>query len=81
MAAQTRWSKEDPVEGTRAAREAFLQGFIDQVDPERRLSQEERLRRAESARKAHFTWMSLESSKARAIETRRKDARHGGETT
>ena len=66
MAAHARWSKNDPVEGTSAARAKFLERFVDEVDPERELPEKERLRRAESARRAYFTKLALKSSRARA---------------
>jgi hypothetical protein len=42
-----------------------MRRFEDQVDPERELSEDERLRRAEQARKAHFAHLALKSSRAR----------------
>ncbi len=65
IAAQHRWSRENPVAGTAAARAAFNQRFVDEVDPERQLSEDERVRRAESARKAHFSRLALASARAR----------------
>lgn len=65
-AAHARWAQHDPVAGTARAREKFLNRFIEQVDPERELDEKERLRRAESARKAYFAGLALKSSKARA---------------
>lgn len=65
LAAHTRWSQQDPRAGTQKARETFLRSFLDVVDPERRLPEDERLRRAESARKAHFTKLALASARSR----------------
>lgn len=65
LAAQTRWSRDDPKEGTRKARETFLASFVTKVDPEGVLPVEERLRRAESLRSAHFTRMALQSARVR----------------
>lgn len=65
LAALTRWSKEDPVEGTAKARAAFLSKFEQQVDPDGVLPVEERQRRATAARKAHFTALALRSAQAR----------------
>ena len=73
-AAHARWAKNDPVAGTAAAREKFLARFIDQVDPDRELDEKERIRRAESARKAYFTGLALKSSKARADRQKRDAA-------
>lgn len=66
LAANTRWSKQAPVEGTSKARRAFLDRFEDQVDPDRKLSSNERERRAAAARSAYFARLALRSSQARA---------------
>jgi hypothetical protein len=64
-AALTRWSLQDGVAGTAKARQAFRDRFIDQVDPERKLPEAERARRAEAARKAHYVRMAYRSAVAR----------------
>jgi hypothetical protein len=66
IAANTRWSREDPVAGTAKARRAFLERFIDEVDPERLLADDERYRRAQAAMRAHMLQLSLRSAKARS---------------
>ena len=58
-------SRHDPKETTKAARTAFLARFEDEVDPEHLLPEDERLRRAEAARKAHFSRLAYLSAKAR----------------
>jgi hypothetical protein len=63
-------SRYDSRELTKAAREAFRSKFEREVDPEGVLPVEERLRRAEMARKAHFTRLALRSAQAR--RTRRE---------
>lgn len=73
IAAHTRWSQQDRREGTAAARAAFNDRFEREVDPDGVLPREERLRRAESARKAYFTRLALASSRAR--QARRSPAR------
>lgn len=65
LAAHTRWSQQDPHEGTQKARDAFLQSFVDKVDPDRLLPEAERRRRVESLRRAHFTKMALASARSR----------------
>lgn len=67
-------AQRDPKETTAKARRAFLDSFLDLVDPQRTLPEPERLRRAEAARKAHFTRLALASAKAR----RRRAGRNGG---
>ena len=48
------------------AREVFLSKFLDQVDPDHVLPEEERQRRAGHARKAHFTKLAYLSARKRA---------------
>lgn len=55
----------DPKAHTAPARAAFLDRFDRQVDPDGVLSPDERARRAEHARKAYFTALSLKSAQAR----------------
>jgi hypothetical protein len=71
-------ARSDPRETTRNARATFLATFLDAVDPDLRLPEEERLRRAESARKAHFARMALASARARAMKKQRTSTRTGG---
>jgi hypothetical protein len=56
----------DSTELTAAARSRFLASFIDKVDPDRALSEPERLKRAEHALRQHMTRLALKSAKARA---------------
>lgn len=65
LAAQTKWAHADGVAGTQAARDTFRASFEIAVDPDRKLPPTERARRAESARKAHFTRLALKSAQAR----------------
>jgi hypothetical protein len=58
---------------TAPARQAFLDRFERQVDPEGVLPADERARRAEHARKAYFTQLSLRSAQVR----RRRSAAAG----
>ena len=55
----------DPKETTRKAREVFLSRFEREVDPEGVLAAGERARRAEAARRAYFTRLAFQSSRAR----------------
>ena len=54
IAARSRWAKQDGSAGTQAARDAFLARFETEVDPEGLLPVAERVKRAESARRAYF---------------------------
>lgn len=66
IAANAMWSRiEDRTAHTAAARQAFLDRFEREVDPEGTLSAQERSIRAESARRAHFQRLALASAKAR----------------
>lgn len=65
MAAYTVHARHDPRETTTAARSAFNQRFLDEVDPERRLPERERLRRADAARRAYFTRLAYLSARKR----------------
>lgn len=59
---------------TGPARKAWEERFVDQVDPERKLSPEERARRAEAARRAYMTGLALKSSKSRSKKAKGKAA-------
>jgi hypothetical protein len=65
IAANTRWSREDPTEQGRIMRAGLEQKWLREVDPNNELPEGERLRRAASARKAHYQRMALASAKAR----------------
>lgn len=62
----------DPREYTAAARAAFLGKFAALVDPGGALPVEERLRRAEAARRAHFTRLAIRSAEKRRGRANRK---------
>ncbi len=55
----------DPSAHTAPARQAFLERFEHEVDPDGTLPPADRARRAEHARKAYFTRLALASAKAR----------------
>ncbi len=65
MAAYTLQARHDPRETTRPARAAFNQRFLDEVDPDHRLPNHERLRRADAARRAYFTRLAYLSARKR----------------
>lgn len=70
LAAHAVHARHDASRTTAAGRAAFLRRFEDQVDPDRVLSEDERARRAEHARKAHFTKLALRSSQVRRARAR-----------
>ena len=59
---------------TAPAREASFRRFLDEVDPARQLSDDERARRAEHLHKAHMAALALKSvaSRRKAAEARRR---------
>jgi hypothetical protein len=65
IGAYTTHARHDPKQTTAKARETFLARFERDVDPDGVLPEGERLRRAESARKAYFARLAHASAKAR----------------
>jgi hypothetical protein len=66
LAGLTRSSLYDGKTVTAKARQTFLDQFEERVDPDKQLPTAERARRAEAARKAHFTRLAMKSAKARS---------------
>lgn len=66
VASYSSWANTaDPSARTAPARAAFMERFERQVDPDGVLPVVERQRRAEAARKAHFTRLALASARSR----------------
>jgi hypothetical protein len=65
LGAHTMHARNDPKKTTAKARAAFLASFEAKADPTGDLPVEERRRRAESLRKAHFARLALASATAR----------------
>jgi hypothetical protein len=60
LAASERWAREpDRTKATAAARAGLQARFEREVDPDGVLTPEERAKRADSARRAHYTRMAL----------------------
>lgn len=59
-------SRYDSRELSAPGRAKFLERFEHEVDPERKLPELERRRRAEHAKKAYFTRLSLKAAEARS---------------
>jgi hypothetical protein len=72
LAANTRWSREDPTLNAARARAGLEAKFLRQVDPDGELPAPERRRRAECARRAYYQRMAFASARARSV---RKHAR------
>jgi hypothetical protein len=73
LAAHVSWANTpDPASRTAKARAAALARFEKQVDPDGILPVEERMRRAEHAKKAHFSRLALEAARKRRIEREQK---------
>lgn len=71
VAAYRMHAMHDPRDTTREARAAFLAKFEREVDPDKRLSEPERRRRAEAAKKAYFNALALKSARARQARAAR----------
>ena len=65
VAAFSLHAQRDSREVTKPARAAFLSRFEKEVDPDGTLPPQERQRRADAAKRAYFTRLSLRSVKAR----------------
>jgi hypothetical protein len=65
IAANTRWSREDPTEQGIKMRAGLEAKFLREVDPNNELPEPERIRRAESAKTAYYQRLALISAKAR----------------
>jgi hypothetical protein len=74
IAANTRWSREDPTEQGRVMRAGLDAKFLREVDPDNELPEPERHRRAECARKAFYQRLALASAKARRASRGSGDA-------
>jgi hypothetical protein len=61
-------SRHDLTELTANARQAFRDSFERQVDPDHLLEPDERARRAEALRKAHYYRMALKSAEVRSAQ-------------
>jgi hypothetical protein len=72
MAAHTLHATHDPKETSAAGRAAFLKSFEQKVDPEGKLPEDERRRRAEQLFKAHMTGLALKASQARRAKAEKQ---------
>jgi hypothetical protein len=79
LAAYALHAQRDPRETTANGRAAFLARFDREVDPEGLLEPDERRRRAEHARRAYFTRLSLAAAEARRAKRETRDKPRGGE--
>lgn len=69
LAVLSSWAQTDDRQArTKPGRDAMLAKFEQQVDPDGTLPPAERARRAEYARKAHFTRLALKAAKARSAK-------------
>jgi hypothetical protein len=67
LAAHAMHAQHDSRQTSTAGRMAFLQRFEDEVDPDRVLPIEERIRRSRHAQKAHMTRLALASARSRRV--------------
>jgi hypothetical protein len=75
IAANTRWSREDPTRQGELLRAGLEAKFLREVDPNNELPESERIRRAEKARQVYYQRLALASAKARKA---RKASQVGG---
>lgn len=79
MAANARWAKcQDRTAATAAARAAQQRKREDEVDPERKLSPQERARRADNLMRAQLQRAALKQAQARRRRTAAAQRRKGG---
>lgn len=77
IGAHRKWATtEDRSAATQAARDGLYRRFEDEVDPDRVLLPEERAKRVESARRAHYARIAMKSAASRRAksEARKKPA-------
>jgi hypothetical protein len=77
IAANSRWSREDPAEQGRVMRAGLERRFLDEVDPNRELPEAEQLRRVECAKRAYYQRLALASAKARRARGKSRDQEGG----
>ena len=65
IAANSRWSQEDPTAQGILMRAGLEEKFLHEVDPNNELPEPERVRRAGKARQAYYQRLALASAKAR----------------
>jgi hypothetical protein len=76
IAANTRWSKEDPAANAARGQAGLQTSFEKQVDPDGTLTPAERTRRAEAARKAHMQRLALASARSRSARSASRGVRN-----
>lgn len=75
IAVYSMWAKcPDRVARLQPARDGFEKRFADEVDPERKLTEDERARRIEFAKKAYYTKLAKLSAERRAQRAKRRQA-------
>jgi hypothetical protein len=74
IAANSRWSREDPTDQGRTMRAGLEAKFLREVDPNNELPQPERQRRASKARQVYYQRLALTSAKARRARKTGGDA-------
>jgi hypothetical protein len=74
IAANSRWSREDPTEQGRTMRAGLEAKFLREVDPNNELPEPERVRRAAKARQVYYQRLALASAKARRARKTGGDA-------
>jgi hypothetical protein len=77
IAANSRWSKEDPTAQGEVMRAGLEAKFLRDVDPDNLLPEAERRRRADAARRVFYQRLALRSAKARRARREAKTRADG----
>jgi len=76
IGAHRKWATtDDRSAATQAARDGLYRRFEDEVDPDRVLPPEERAKRVESARRAHYTRIAMKSAASRRAKSEARKKR------
>jgi hypothetical protein len=78
IAANSRWSKEDPTAQGRILRAGLEAKFLREADPNNELPESERRRRAEKARQVYYQRLALASANARKARSKSRAQGGGG---
>lgn len=79
IAANCRWSREDPTAQGIRMRDGLEAKFLREVDPDNELPEAERLRRAEKARQGYYQRLALASAKARKARSKSRSQSGGSD--
>lgn len=80
IGAHGKWAQtDDRTAATQAARDAFIERFRNEADPEGKLDPDERARRGENLRKQYYARLALRSAQARRRAREQTEAAEAAE--